>query len=580
MRQRWLASLRGKIIHMNKPVEVQAAAMTGAEAVVEMLKAHGVEVIFGLCGDTSLPLYDALHRLPHGMRHVLTRDERHAAYMADGYARVTGKVGVCEGPSGGGATYLLPGLVEANESSVPVLGINTDVSVSSRGRFTLTELDQGALMKPLTKWNSVLNRSADIPRTLRAAFEAMTTGRPGAAHIALPFDVQNGPVERSEVWADPTLGAFPSRRTAPDASFVALAAKLLRGTKNPLFICGGGVVLSNAESELVELAEKLAAPVATTVSGKGSIDERCAHSVGVVGSNGGTPQTRAIVDAADVIVFVGCRAGSVTTERWRHPAPGRARIIHIDVDPGVPGTNYKVDVPIIGDARLALAALNEAVEEREGDLSFVDSKKRDKFAAFEALAASSDTPIRPERVVAELGRVLDHDAIVVADPGTPCPYFSAFHIVKGSGRRFFSNRAHGALGYALAASVGAHIGRAHVKTVAVMGDGSFGMCVGELETVVRLKLPITFIVISNAVYGWIKAGQKSGYGQRYFSVDFGVTDHAKVAEAFGVRSWRVSSPSDLSNALKQAIEHGGPSLVDIVCQPLHEAKAPVSEWVA
>src|SRR3954464_14228636 len=142
---------------MNKPVEL--STLTGAEAVVEMLKAHGVEVVFGLCGDTSLPLYDALHRLPHGMRHVLTRDERHAAYMADGYARVTGRVGVCEGPSGGGATYLLPGLVEANESSVPVLGVNTDVSVSSRGKFTLTELDQRALMRPLTKWNAVVDRA-------------------------------------------------------------------------------------------------------------------------------------------------------------------------------------------------------------------------------------------------------------------------------------------------------------------------------------------------------------------------------------------------------------------------------------
>src|SRR5215216_1492465 len=158
---------------MNKPVEVQAAAMTGAEAVVEMLKAHGVEVIFGLCGDTSLPLYDALARVG-GMRHVLTRDERHAAYMADGYARLSGKVGVCEGPSGGGATYILPGLVEANESSIPVLAINTDVSVSSRGKYTLTELDQKSLFKPVTKWNAVLNRAADIPRTFRQAFEAMT----------------------------------------------------------------------------------------------------------------------------------------------------------------------------------------------------------------------------------------------------------------------------------------------------------------------------------------------------------------------------------------------------------------------
>jgi len=500
--------------------------------------------------------------------------------MADGYARVTGKVGVCEGPSGGGATYILPGLVEANESSVPILAINTDVSVSSRGKFTLTELDQRALMKPLTKWNAVLDRSADIPRTFRTAFEAMTTGRPGSAHIALPYDVQNGPVERSDVWGDPTYGRFPSRRVAPDPQYIELAAKLLRKAKAPLFICGGGVVLSGAEQELQSLAEKLNAPVATTVSGKGSIDERCAHSVGVVGSNGGTPETRAVVDASDLIVFVGCRAGSVTTERWRHPADGAARIIHIDVDPAVPGRNYKVDVPLVGDARLCLAALNEAVTQREGDLSFVDQKKREKFAAFDALAASSDTPIKPERVVTELQKALGPDAIVVADPGTPCPYFSAYYQVRGAGRRFFSNRAHGALGYSLAASIGAHFGRPSVKTVAVMGDGSFGMCAGELETMVRRKLPITLVVIANATYGWIKAGQKSGYGQRYFSVDFSDTDHAKVAEAFGVKAWRVNDPGELSGTLKKAVSFGGPTLVDVVCQPLHEARAPVSEWVA
>src|ERR671930_2085126 len=188
---------------MSKPAKAQASTLTGAEAVVEMLKIHGVEILFGLCGDTSLPLYDALARLPHGMRHVLTRDERSAAYMADGYARVSRRVGVCEGPSGGGATYILPGLAEANESSIPILAINTDISVSSRGRYTLTELDQRTLMRPVTKWNAVLDRAADIPRVFRQAFDAMTTGRPGAAHIALPFDVQSVPVDASDVWADP-----------------------------------------------------------------------------------------------------------------------------------------------------------------------------------------------------------------------------------------------------------------------------------------------------------------------------------------------------------------------------------------
>jgi acetolactate synthase I/II/III large subunit len=565
---------------MNKPADIRAATTTGAEAVVQMLRAHGVEIVFGLCGDTSLPLYDALRG--SALRHVLTRDERHAAYMADGYARVTGKVGVCEGPSGGGATYILPGLAEANESSIAVLAINTDISVSSRGRYTLTELDQRSLMRPVTKWNAVLDRAADIPRLFRQAFDAMTSGRPGAAHIALPFDVQNAPVDATDVWADPSLGVYPSRRTAPDPEMIELAAKLLRGAQRPVFICGGGVVISRAEAELTELAERLAAPVATTISGKGAIDERCAHAVGVVGSNGGTPETRAIIDEADAIVFVGCRAGSVTTERWRHPAPGEARIVHIDVDPAVPGRNYKVDVPIIADAKLALAALSEALGHlhREGDLSSVDARKRAKFERFEALARSEEAPIRPERVVAELSRALDADALLVADPGTPCPYFSAYHVVRGTGRRFFSNRAHGALGYALAAAVGAHFGRPDVKTVAVMGDGSFGMCAGELETLVRLKLPLTAVVISNATYGWIKAGQRAGYGERYFSVDFGATDHAAVARAYGMRSWRVTEPKELAGALQAALAAGEPTLVDVVCQPLHEAKAPVSEWVA
>ena len=164
---------------MTEPIEHPTDTLTGAEAAVEMLKAHGVEMVFGLCGDTSLPFYDALARLPHGMRHVLARDERSAAYMADGYARVSGKVGVCEGPSGGGVTYILPGLAEANESSVPLLCINSDISVAARGRYTLTELDQGALMRPVTKWNAVLDRTKDLPQIFRTAFKQVTTGRPG-----------------------------------------------------------------------------------------------------------------------------------------------------------------------------------------------------------------------------------------------------------------------------------------------------------------------------------------------------------------------------------------------------------------
>jgi acetolactate synthase-1/2/3 large subunit len=557
---------------------------SGAEALVRMLKLHGVDTIFGLCGDTSLPFYDALYRTGQDITHVLTRDERSAAYMADGYARVSGKVGVCEGPSGGGATYILPGVVEANESSIPILAITTDVSVGARGRFTLTELDQEALFRPLAKWNRVIDRAVDLPRTVRAAFAHMTTGRCGAAHLGIPLDVQRDPVDEAELWADGAHGVYPARRVGPDPRAVEALAALLARAERPIFVCGGGVVISGAEPELARVAERLDAAVATTISGQGSISERHPLAVGVVGSNGGTPETRALVDRADLVVFVGCRAGSVTTERWQHPAPGAMPVAHIDVDPATIGVNYRTTAAVAGDAKLALAALDQALgpiaPRDSGTRAAVAAARRAKAERFAALAQSDATPIRPERLVAALQAVLPEDAIVVADPGTPCPYFSAWYEFARPGRHFISNRAHGALGYSMSAAVGAHYGRPGKTVVSVMGDGSFGFTCGELETIVRQRLPIVFVVVANAVYGWIKAGQKTQFGERYFSVDFSASNHARIAEAFGVKAWRVTEPAALQPALDAALSAGGPALVDVVCQPLHEAAAPVSEWIA
>jgi acetolactate synthase-1/2/3 large subunit len=302
----------------------------------------------------------------------------------------------------------------------------------------------------------------------------------------------------------------------------------------------------------------------------------------VVGSNGGTEPTRRVVDAADLIVFVGCRAGSVTTERWRHPAPGAATIVHIDVDPSVMGTNYRPDAAIVGDAKLCLTALIAAVVKKEasGAQQLVSTARKEKYTAFRELAKSNEAPIRPERIVDELQKVLPEDAVIVADPGTPCPYFSAYYEIRDIGRTFISNRAHGALGFALPAVVGAYYGRSGSKCVAVMGDGSFGMSVGELETIKRLDIPVMMVVISNSVFGWIKAGQRSGYEERYFSVDFTRTDHAAVAEAYGIKSWTVRDPAELGPVLKAAVESNKPTLVDVITQPLQEASAPVSEWVA
>ncbi|MCR9212896.1 MAG: thiamine pyrophosphate-binding protein [Proteobacteria bacterium] len=559
--------------------------VSGAEAMVRMLQAHGVTHMFGLCGDTSLPFYDALKILDHGITHMLTRDERHAAYMADAYARVTGKVGVTEGPSGGGATYILPGLAEANESSIPVLGITTDVSVSSLGKYPLTELDQGALMRPLTKWNGVIDTAERLPGMVRNAFRSMTTGRPGAAHLALPFDVQKEGVADEDIWAQSEFSHFPAWPSGPNPKSVEAALDRILSAKNPVIVVGGGVVISNGEAALQQFAERLDIAVATTVSGQGSLADSHPNCLGVVGSNGGVPATREVIDAADLVIFISCRAGSVTTERWRSPPIGTP-IIHIDSDPEVISAIYPTEVALVADARLALEALNQALDISGkapagfGGAARVAAAKKTKFSEFGELAASDDSPIKPERVVAELDRVLPDDAVVVADPGTPCPYLSGFKPWRQAGRHFISNRAHGALGYSMSAAMGAQVGRPGSKVLSIMGDGSFGFSVGEFETATRYNLPVTFIVFSNSVYGWIKAGQKTGFSERYYNVDFNVTDHAAVAAAFGVKSWRVEDPADLNRVLKEATEHDGPTLVDIISQPLQDARAPVSEWVA
>ena len=556
--------------------------LNGAEAMVKMLEAQGVRHIFGLCGDTTLPFYDAMRELPHNMNHILTRDERSAAYMADAYSRVTGRVGVCEGPSGGGATYILPGLIEASESSYAVLGITTDISVGTYGKYPLTEVDQDALMRPLTKWNTVIKQAAHIPRMVRKAFRAMTTGRPGAAHLGLPYDIQYDEVDPADIWADEALHSYPAYPVAPEPGAVEAALEAILSAKNPLIVCGGGVVIAGAMEALNQLSTRLDIPVATSISGQGSLADTHPQSLGVVGSNGGTDETWEMMQAADLVIFMGCRAGSTTTARWEAPSPS-TRIVHFDSDPMVIAANYRTEVGVVGDLRLSLEAVNAVLDKRKartfaGAAAIADIKAR-KFARFNALATRNDMPILPERIIATLQKLLPEDATILSDPGTSCPYISAYYELPKAGRHFITNRAHGALGYAMSAALGAWFGRPESKVVAMMGDGSFGFTVGELETVTRYKAPITYIVFSNASYGWIKASQFADKDARYYNVDFNRVDQAAVAAAYGVKSWRVENPDDLERVMKEAISHDGPTLIDIITQPLEETSAPVRRWM-
>lgn len=558
--------------------------LSGAEALVRMLDAYGIQHIFGLCGDTTLPFYDAIYRLDHKIEHILVRDERTAAYMADGYSRTTGRVGVCEGPSGGGATYLLPGLIEASESSSAVLGITTDISVASYGKFPLTEVDQDALMKPLTKWNTVVKRADHIPRMVRWAFRAMTTGRPGAAHLGVPYDIQYDEVDPRDIWADDTHCSYPAWRAAPEPGAAEAAVKAICSAKSPLLVCGGGVVIAGATSELARFAASLDIPVATSISGQGSLSDEHPNCLGVVGSNGGTDETWQLMAAADLIVFLGCRAGSTTTSRWEAPGPD-TRVVHVDSDPLAIGANYRTEVGVVADLKLALKEMNAVLDRNPGmraefgGASSIRKAKKRKFDRFNALACSAEQPIRPERIVAALQKFLPDDAVIVSDPGTSCPYMSAYYRFKRPGRHFVTNRAHGALGYSIGAAMGVWFGKPDRKVVAVMGDGSFGFACGELETVARIRAPVTFVVFSNSSFGWIRASQYADCEKRYHNVDFDRTDHAAVAADYGLKSWRVEDPEDLDGALRKAIECGGPTLVDVICQPLEEAAAPVRRWM-
>ena len=555
--------------------------LKGAEALVKLLDKYEVQYIFGLCGDTSLPFYDALYRLDHSIKHILTRDERSASYMADGYARVTGKVGICEGPSGGGATYIIPGVVEANESSISLISFTSDVPTTSYGHFPLTELDQKALFKPLTKWNCVLDKSKNFAKDIRKAFKESTTGKPGSCHLALPFDIQNHEIPEKEVWVDKKHTRFPAEGKRPNISKLKKILDEIYKSKNPILICGGAVKNAFAEKELQRFVEKLNIVLATSVTGKGTLADNHPNCLGVVGSNGGSIYTRETLNNSDLVIFLGCRAGSVTTEKWQYPDK-KKKIVHIDIDPSVINANYKSHISMVAEIKSTLVEANKLLKSKnfKGD-QIVKEVKKKKFKKFYELATDNDNLIKPERIIKELNDKLPKDTYIVVDPGTPCPYFAAYYNLNESGRYFITNRAHGALGYALPASIGVQIGKPKNKVVSVMGDGSFGFAVGELETAVRLKLPIIFIVISNSVYGWIKAGQKSKFEKRYFSVDFNRTDHAKVAEAYGVKSWKVESSNQLKEKINEAINYNqGPCLLDIITQPLQDANAPVSEWIA
>jgi acetolactate synthase-1/2/3 large subunit len=560
--------------------------MNVSEAIVAILAESGVEHIFGLPGDTGMDFYDALYRNEGRMTHILTRDERSASFMADAYARVSGKIGVCEGPSGGGATYIVPGVAEAHGSSIPLICLTSDTPISEEGRGVLTELNQQALFAPITKWAARLTTAHTAPDVVRRAVRLATTERPGAVSISMPADVLKAEVGDDQVYGSPQFMRAPAARSRPDPEQVNRAADLIRAAQRPVIVAGGGVLVSQAWDVLTDLAEAASIPVGTSINGKGSIAETHRLSLGIIGGNGARPYANRVVSECDLLILVGTRTDSTTTQNWtippRRPGP---KVIHIDVDAWQIGNNYETRVGLLADARAALEDLATALgrlpeaAERTVWIDQIGALKQAYFDEQAALMASDAQPIKPQRVIATLKRLLPDNAVLVADPGTPTPYIGAQYLLSQPGRWTVIPRAHGGLGYALPACVGAHYARPGARTVSLLGDGSFGMAVGELETISRLNLPIALVHFNNGCFGWIKELQHLYHEQRYFSVDFNPVDYAGIARGFGLKAWHVSDPVDLEGALAEALAFGGPAFVDVVTEAQMTETPPVQAWL-
>ena len=562
--------------------------MIGANVIVDMLQQYQVEFIFGVPGDTSVALYEALYDAGAGIRHVMARDERSASFMADAYARLSHKPGICECPSGAGPLYSVPGVAEANASSVPVILMTSDIPLGGEGKQTITELDCQRLFESITKWSSVLKDVRKIPETFRRAFRIATSGRPGAVHLALPQETLKGEYTGAPhtIYAEPDCCEYPAFRTRGSRQVLEELTRQLSGARRPVVIAGGGANHSQAGPQVIALAEWLCAPVVTTISGQGILPDEHPLALGVIGDNGFHPHAHRAVEDGDVLLYVGCKMGSVSTINWTLPSyrPDR-KILQVDLDPELLGNNFPNTLSVAGDARLVLDDLM-ALLKRSGPARasspWVDelNRLRRRFWEEAQAALNSDaTPIRPERVMTALNRHLRPPSIVISDAGTPTPYITRFLKLAGKGSRFIIPRAYGGLGYAIPAVVGAFFAQPGARRVGLFGDGSLGMSAGELETIARLKIPAVLIHFNNATFGWIRTLQALHSQGKFYSVDFTAGNPCRVAQGFGLKAHAVKSAADLEESLQQAFASEEPVFLDIPTAPNPGELPPVYSWL-
>ncbi|MGD8564500.1 MAG: thiamine pyrophosphate-binding protein [Desulfarculaceae bacterium] len=562
--------------------------MTGAEALVTMLRNYGVEYVFGVPGDTSLTLYEALYEANSSITHIMARDERSAGFMADAYARLSHRPGVAECPSGAGALYSVPGVAEANASSIPVIIFTNGISMAGEGKGTITELDHHILFESITKRSSFLKLGKKLPEDVRRAFRIATTGRPGAVHLVLPIENMKGDFDfqPEDLWAEKECMTYPAYRVQAGSKTLDKVAEELLETRKPVMVVGGGVNHSQANNEVISLAQWLQAPVVTTISGQGIMPDDHPLALGVIGDNGYHPHAIQAVENADLLLYLGCKMGSVSTIKWTIPsARPDLKIIQIDIDPTILGNNFENHINVAGDVRLVLSELLFRLKAKANPREsrpFIEelNEMRTKFWQEAQPELNSDgVPLKPQRIINSLNQHLPTPAVVIADAGTPTPYITRFLKLGHASSRFLFPRAYGGLGYAIPAVVGAWLARPDARPVGLFGDGSLGMSTGELETLVRLKVPAVLIHFNNSCFGWIKALQALHCQSKFLSVDFQAGDMSKVASAFGMQAEHIETEDDLEAGMDRAFAAQEPYFLDVVSEAETEQLPPVYSWL-
>ena len=560
--------------------------MKGARVLLEMLNKYDVDCVFGLPGETTIGWYKEWLDFAT-IRHILVRDVRTAAYAAEAYAKVTHKPGVCEGPSPG-ASYLLPGVIEAFKASVPLIVFTSDVPFNMEHRNMLTAYNQTALFEAVTKASFLVTSVKDIPFIIRRAFRLATTGRPGPVHIRIPADVFVADEEVNDLYAQRMFSRYPGHRYMADPEHIMKALTVLAQAEAPFIICGQGVHHSQAYGEVRELAERLQIPIGTTMTGKGCVSDECLWHVGVIGARGGLSITNHFIDLADVIFFIGTNTDSAGTNTWSLPKPTyEKRFIQLDISEQEVGNNYPVEVALVGDVKTTLQYmlrnLNKVgkVLRRRWTVNDVQKVKQYVTGLLENALKDYAVPINPIVIMGELCKHLTPNTIVVVDPGVGAIYSSAFLRQTFAGLWYIAGYSIGALGYGLPAAIGAWLGT-NKRVILLTGDGSFGFVAGELETVARLKADVKIVVFRNNTYGWIRAEELLGQNMTdVFATDFGAVDYVVVAQGFGIRSRRINSREEVPTVIEALVRNPEPEpeLIEISIRSEDELVPPVPKWV-